>query len=224
MSDVLLFIIFVFFVLILSYILYRKAKWKTLEPLFPREFNFCKRQQTFKRSLDLLKERGATCLIETGVARYGLNNSKSDGASTVVFGLWAKQNNAFLYAVDISPDSVAGAYSAVERLGLTKEVNLITGDSIDFLEKFEDRVDFLYLDSYDYDKYDTSIQLASQDHHLKEFKAIEGRLSSNAVVLIDDCDLPNGGKGKKVVQYMIGKGWVIDVQAYQILLIRDNSL
>ena len=113
MSDVLLFIIFVFFVLILSYILYRKAKWKTLEPLFPREFNFGKRQQTFKRSLDLLKERGATCLIETGVARYGLNNSKSDGASTVVFGLWAKQNNAFLYAVDISPDSVAAAYSAV---------------------------------------------------------------------------------------------------------------
>ena len=73
-------------------------------------------------------------------------------------------------------------------------------------------------------KYDMSIQLASQDHHLKEFKAIEGTLSSNAVVLIDDCDLPNGGKGKKVVQYMIGKGWVIDVQAYQILLIRDNSL
>ena len=208
--------------LIVSYVLYRKSKWKTLEPLFSKKYNFGKRQKTFQRTLDLLHERRATCLIETGVARYGLKNSKSDGASTAVFGLWAKKNSAVLHAVDISPESIKGACSVVEKLGLTEEVKLTTGDSIKFLENYKGKVDFIYLDSYDYDSHDESIQLASQEHHLKEFKAIENKLTSHAVVLIDDCDLPNGGKGKSVVKYMINKGWSIDTQAYQILLIKND--
>ena len=130
-----------------AYVIYRKLRWKTLEPLLPKDYNFGKRQKTFRRAIELLDERSATCLIETGVARYGLRNSKSDGASTAVFGLWAKTNNASLYSVDISPESIAGAREAVEELGLLQQVKLVTGDSVQFLENFADSVDFLYLDS-----------------------------------------------------------------------------
>ena len=80
----------------------------------------------------------------------------------------------------------------------------------------------MYLDSYDYHKYNKTIQEKSQEHHLNEFKAIENKITSRAIVLIDDCDLPNGGKGKKVVEYMVSKGWSIVMQEYQILLVRNN--
>ena len=202
----------------IAYVIYRKLRWKPLEPLLPKDYNFGKRQKTFRRAIELLDERGATCLIETGVARYGLRNSKSDGASTAVFGLWAKTNNASLYSVDISPESIDGAREAVEELGLLEQVKLVTGDSVQFLENFADPVDFLYLDSYDYDKHDQSVQMASQEHHLKEFKAIEEQLGPDSIVLIDDCDLPGGGKGKRVIEYMTRKGWQIDTSAYQVLL------
>lgn len=205
-----------------AYVIYRKLRWKTLEPLLPKDYNFGKRQKTFRRAIELLEERSATCLIETGVARYGLRNSKSDGASTAVFGLWAKSNNASLYSVDISPESIAGARGAVEELDLLEQVRLVTGDSVQFLENFADPVDFLYLDSYDYDKHDESIQMASQEHHLKEFKAIEEQLGPNTVVLIDDCDLPGGGKGKTLIEYMTRKGWQVDTSAYQILLTKQS--
>lgn len=201
-----------------AYVIYRKLRWKTLEPLLPRDYNFGKRQKTFRRALELLDEHSATCLIETGVARYGLRNSKSDGASTAVFGLWAKANNASLFSVDISPESISGAREVVEELGLLEQVKLVTGDSVQFLENFADPVDLLYLDSYDYDKHDQSVQIASQEHHLKEFKAIEEQLGTDTVVLIDDCDLPGGGKGKTVIEYMTRKGWQIDTSAYQVLL------
>ena len=201
-----------------AYVIFRKSRWKTLEPLLPKDYNFGKRQKTFRRAIELLDERSATCLIETGVARYGLRNSKSDGASTAVFGLWAKANNASLFSVDISPESISGAREVVEELGLLEQVKLVTGDSVQFLENFADPVDLLYLDSYDYDKHDQSVQIASQEHHLKEFKAIEEQLGTDTVVLIDDCDLPGGGKGKTVIEYMTRKGWQIDTSAYQVLL------
>lgn len=38
----------------------------------------------------MMVESGASVLVETGVARHGLAYSKSDGASTIVFGIYAK--------------------------------------------------------------------------------------------------------------------------------------
>ena len=203
-------------------LIYRKSRWKTLEPLLSKEYNFGKRQKTFQRAIKLLSERRATCLIETGVARYGLRNSKSDGASTAVFGLWSKNHNSSLYSVDISPESIAGAREVVDELDLMEQVKLVTGDSVQFLENFTDPVDFLYLDSYDYDKHDKSVQVASQEHHLKEFLAIEEQLGPKSIVLIDDCALPGGGKGKSVIEYMTRKGWQVDTDAYQVLLTKST--
>lgn len=50
------------------------------------------------------------------------------------------------------------------------------------------------------------MQLKSKTHHLNEFMAIENQLHDKTIVLIDDCDLPNGGKGKLVVDYMLKNG------------------
>ena len=198
------------------------VRYKTLAPLLPRRYNFGKRRDTLREVLRLLDERGATTLLETGVARMGLEKSKGDGASTIVFGLWAKQNDAHLYSVDIDPEATERAGQAVAKMDLSDSVTLVTSDSVAYLDEFTDTVDFLYLDSYEDHKTDTAIQIARQDHHLKEIKAIEGCLHEGTVILIDDCDMPNGGKGKLVIERLTAKGWKVHMSEYQVVLVHGQ--
>jgi len=198
------------------------VRFKTLAPLLPRRYNFGKRRDTLREVLRLLGERGATTLLETGVARMGLEKSKGDGASTIVFGLWAKQNDAHLYSVDIDPEATERAGQAVAKMDLSDSVTLVTSDSVAYLDEFTDMVDFLYLDSYDYHKTDTAIQTASQAHHLKEIEAIEGCLHDDTVILIDDCDMPNGGKGKLVIERLTANGWKVHMSEYQVILVKGK--
>lgn len=217
------FILILLFVVAVAAVLRKLIRYKTLAPLLPRKYNFGKRRNTLREVLRLLDERGATMLVETGVARMGLEKSKSDGASTIVFGLWAKQNNAHLYAVDIDPEATERAGGAVNDMGISDNVTLVTSDSVAYLDEFTDSVDFLYLDSYDYHKTDTAIQTASQDHHMKEIKAIEGCLHDDTVILIDDCDMPNGGKGKLVIERLTAQGWKVHMSEYQVILVRESE-
>ncbi|AUP81059.1 class I SAM-dependent methyltransferase [Flavivirga eckloniae] len=196
-------------------------KHKSLYPFMPFKYNFKRRRVTFAKTLKLLDERKAKMIIETGTSRLGLQNTKGDGAATIVFGKWAQQNNAKMHSVDISEDSVNGAQNEVNIQGLNDTVTVHLNDSLEFLRTFEEPVDFLYLDSYDYSKTDTEIQVKSQEHHLKEFQLIENKLHDNSIVLIDDCGLPGGGKGKTVVEYMQKKDWKVLIDAYQILLVKN---
>ncbi|MDA0195754.1 MAG: class I SAM-dependent methyltransferase [Bacteroidetes bacterium] len=191
---------------------------RSLHPLLPQNYNFGKRRDTFRKTLALLTERKATTLLETGTARAGLKNCKSDGASTIVFGKWARENDAYLYSVDIDSIALKQAEIEIKNYNLSGHVHLKASDSIAFLKLFDQKVDFLYLDSFDYDKKDRSIQRKSQEHHLAEFKAIESRLHQGSIVLIDDHKLPGGGKGKLAIEYMTQKGWEIVMEEYQVLL------
>lgn len=69
-------------------------------------------------------------------------------------------------------------------------------------------MDLVYLDALDYSS-DPASQKASREHHLAETKAIEHRLHTQSVILIDDCDLPGRGKGKGKLAsaYVQQKGW-----------------
>ena len=204
-------------------VIVRLARHKSLAPFLPRRYNFGKRRVSMREVLRLLSERQAKVLVETGTARMGLENSKGDGASTIVFGKWASENGAHLYSVDISPDATENSARAVAEQGLDRCVTVVTADSVGFLEAFEEPVDFLYLDSYDYDRRNTEIQRASQAHHLAEIHAIEKRLHDQTVILIDDCDLPNGGKGKLVIEHLLANGWKEHLSRYQVILLRDTS-
>ncbi|MHC4144700.1 MAG: class I SAM-dependent methyltransferase [Planctomycetota bacterium] len=212
----------VFLALIVIWLLTRAIRHKSLYPFMSFRHNFGKRRDTFQKTLELLSEHNAEVLVETGTARIGLRGAKSNGASTIVFATWAQENNALLHSVDISEESINAAKAEVIRQGLVDYVKWRLEDSLEFLAEFNEPVDFLYLDSYDYDKEDTSIQIASQEHHLAEFKAIESRLHEKSLVLIDDCRLPNGGKGKLAIEYMLGRGWRILMNEYQILLVKSG--
>lgn len=187
----------------------------------PFKYDFRKRRDTFRKTMELLQKTGAKTLIETGTSREGLHGAKSNGAATIVFGKWASENDAFLHSVDISEKSVANAQTEVDKQKLNQWIEIHQSDSIKFLEDFQEKVDLLYLDSYDYSD-DVLVQKKSQEHHLKEFKVIESRLHDKSIVLIDDCDLPNGGKGKLAIEYMLKKGWRVEANAYQVLLLRED--
>ncbi|MDX1363146.1 MAG: class I SAM-dependent methyltransferase [Arenibacter latericius] len=204
-----------------GFLLGKLIKHKSLYPFMPFRYDFRKRRDSFRKTMELLDKISAKTIIETGTSREGLRGAKSNGAATIVFGKWAKQNNAFLHSVDISEKSVAKCQEEINNQNLNEVVKVHLSDSVAFLDNFEEKVDFIYLDSYDYDD-DPAVQIKSQKHHLKEFIAIEDNLHSDSIVLIDDCDLPNGGKGKLVVDYMLKKDWKILLNEYQILLVRKN--
>ena len=218
MNVILIVIIFVVVILFLAKPVYKLLTHKSLYPLLPKGYNFKRRRNSFRLSMGLMEERQARVLVETGVARKGLRNTKYDGASTIVFGLWSKQNGALLRSVDIDPAAIEEARKEVVKNDLLDYVELNVSDSVAYLEGFNQKVDFLYLDSYDYPKHDKAEQIASQKHHLKEIQAIEDQLHNESVILIDDCDKPGGGKGKLVISYLKEKGWKVIYKGYQVIL------
>lgn len=206
---------------IASFLIGKWVKHKSLYPFMPFRYDFRKRRNTFLKMMELMKRTKAKTIVETGTSREGLRGAKSNGAATIVFGKWAKENGAFVHSVDISEDSVKNAQAEVDRQNLQDFVQIYHSDSLAFLEDFDKTVDVLYLDSYDYSN-DPEVQKKSQQHHLEEFQRIEDQLHDNSIVLIDDCDLPNGGKGKLVIAYMLDRGWKILEESYQVLLVREN--
>lgn len=224
MNTILLFIGAGLFLALTVHYSIKLIKHKSLYPFMPFKYNFRRRKVTFAKTLSLLSERDAKTIVETGTSRKGLTNTRGDGAGTFVFGKWAKENNAKLFSVDINSDAVKECKVEVKNQELQDTITVVLDDSINYLDTFKERVDFLYLDSYDYCRVDTTIQKKSQEHHLKEFKMIEEQLHKDSIVLIDDCGLPGGGKGKTVVPYMEDKGWKVLIDAYQILLVHRDSL
>jgi predicted O-methyltransferase YrrM len=171
-----------------------------------------KRYHTMKEAMSLMQERHAKIIVETGTARKGNLNCKGDGCSTLVFGEWVEELGAYLFSVDIDPRAILAAQQHVKQY---QHVALVCSDSISFLAHFGQPIDLLYLDSYDYEERNP---LPSQMHHLKEIMAAYPWLTSHSVVMIDDCQLPNGGKGKLVIDFLLQKGWRILKEGYQVIL------
>ncbi len=173
-----------------------------------------KRYAGFYEALQLLSDRGARVLVETGTARCGDLKFEEEGGSTILFGDWASQNGARLYSVDNCKAHLrlakrgAGVYSG--------NINYLCEDAVIFLKDFPLVIDFLYLDSGDFD---ISNPEESQKYHLAELMAALPHFSSSTVVMIDDCGLPHGGKGKLVIEYLISHGWRIVMHGYQVILV-----
>lgn len=173
-----------------------------------------KRYATFFKALELMTRRGAKVLVETGTARNGSKNCSGDGCSTLIFANWAKANHALLYSVDLDKKALKNAAAALQK-NQKSSVFFVESDSVFFLENFGGPIDFLYLDSYDFE---VENPVPSQQHHLREIQAAYPYLHEKSLVMIDDCDLPYGGKGPLVVEYLLEREWVILEKGYQILL------
>jgi predicted O-methyltransferase YrrM len=176
------------------------------------------RAPSFQMCFQILEARQAKVLVETGTARNGSQNCAGDGCSTVLFADWAKDHHATLYSVDICPQAIKTSKKAVRHIN--RNVQFFTQDSVGFLQNFGRQIDFLYLDSYDFDFANPD---PSQIHHLHEIEAALPYLHKDSVIMIDDCALPYGGKGKLVIEYLTSLGWKILLESYQTILVYPDS-
>src|SRR3990167_8669271 len=114
----------------------------------------------------------------------------------------------------------------------------------------EAKIDLLYLDSFDYpygellshygadDDLEKAIKklnsitdeeieklygntiLGSQIHQQRELELALPKMNNNAIVLLDDNDLPGGGKTKLAKRYLAGNGYECLMDSYQSLWIK----
>lgn len=194
---------------------------------------------TMKLALNLLLRRPGRTVVETGCIR--LPDDFGAGCSTVLFCEFLHRYGGCLFSVDTNPDHVELAVQLTSAWPSTRE--LFLGDSVRFLEstvrdhpRFSGTIDLLYLDSFDYPLHQL-LEVCSQDelaqldddalakrypelvlppqqHCLAELRAAESLLNENSIVLIDDNDLPGGGKSRLARQQLQDWGWtcLLDLQ------------
>ena len=122
-------------------------------------------------------------IVETGCARLA-GNWFGDGQSTVVWAWMVKVLGGLVTSYDISPESCKVARQ------LAPTAQIVELDSLIGLTTYPapDMVDFLYLDSMDYDGDPSAL------HHLEELGKIWDKLQPGTLIAVDD-NL-GGGEGK----------------------------
>ncbi len=175
-----------------------------------------KRYASFLLALQLLEKCSGKTIVETGTARYGNQQFVGDGGSTIIFGNWAAQHHAMLYSVDHAPSSIENAKNVTKDYA--EHIQFCCYDSVQFLKEYSQLIDFLYLDSYEYDVNHPTL---SQTHHLNELIAAYPCLHEKSIVMIDDCDLSGGGQGKLVIEFLTDCGWRVAYNGCQTILTQN---
>ena len=182
---------------------------------FLEKFNVSKniRFESFKKAMNLANERNHKTIVETGVARgktkffFIKKFNWKDGMSTLLFSEYARFKKGHLHTCDIEEKYVKNAEQFCKK---NKEFcTFYVNDSLKFLDEFNKKIDFLYLDSLD-----GHIKGASE-HQLEEFKRAENKLNPNCLILLDD----KGSKTNLSIDHMIKNGLkIINETDQQVLL------
>ncbi len=185
--------------------------------LYQHKHELGSRYPTLRFALGLLALRAGSSpvVVETGTARAELE--WRDGMSTLIFADYLDIHNGLLWSVDRDANALETARRMVGPRAHC--VRLVQLDSVSFLRACS-KIDLLYLDSLDYV---WNYQALSQWHNLKEAMAAERGLHENSIIVIDDCDLPGGGKGGKTRAYLRLKGWQCVMNNYQSVWVRRRS-
>lgn len=206
-----------------------------------------RRHATIKAALNLFMQNNGTNIVETGCCR--LPDDWGAGLSTVMFGDVCKTYCKRLYSVDLSPENMAICRNITKEYN--GFIDYHVEDSVSFLNRFDGTIDLLYLDSYDYpygellDVYGGKVDIdkailtlgnmsdeeiilkhndiiaVSQEHCLKELFAALPHMHKKTPILIDDCMLPGGGKGRTAKEWLLSNGYVCLLDLYQTLWIKN---
>ncbi|MFO0899239.1 MAG: hypothetical protein U0836_17585 [Pirellulales bacterium] len=158
-------------------------------------------------ALWLLLDRGGCRVVELGSMRYPIDHPQSllDGRSTLVLGL----SGADVVSVDHAHEASHVARAATHGL---LNVQLFTQDAHAFLDGRDTQIDLLYLDAWDLGTSEY------QRHHLVAYQKARRLLHAGSLLLIDDTDLDEGGKGALVVPQALRDGFRVLLTGRQTLL------
>jgi len=167
-------------------------------------------------------------IVETGCVRQELDYSA--GYSTVIFGEFLARYGGRLDTIDIT----AQFLELCQRLTRQYQqfISYHLGDSVAYLRERAlgyplEKIDLLYLDSLDYPLTNQNIEKgieSCQRHCWEEVKAALPCLHVRSLVLIDDNDLPGGGKARLAKQYLAQQGWICVFEDYQTLWTPADNL
>lgn len=204
-------------------------------------FALGKRSATMRWALE--NAPASPAIVETGCVRDP-GRWEGDGMSTMVFAQWIRQHGGSLVSIEVDPLTAHFARMAIP------EATIVTADSVEWLRAFHGRIDLLYLDSLDYpdgplrDLYDGQhdihaamaaldamteaeivekhgdLVLPSQEHCAAEYQAARPNLHDGSIVVIDDAELPGGGKARLARRLLEDDGWRCVMDAYQTVWAR----
>ncbi len=143
------------------------------------------RYSSFKFVLQLAKKRNLKNIIETGTSRgkiklfFFKKFNWKDGMSTIMFAEYARFINGKLHTCDISKKNIENAKKFTSYL--KDYINFYIDDSVHFLKYFNEKIDLLYLDSFD-----GHDPIKASEHQLKEAESSIDKLHSNSLILLDD--------------------------------------
>lgn len=160
------------------------------------------RYPTFKIAFDLLFPLTTHSIVETGCVRQ--KDDWGAGYSTFLFGEFCTLYGGQILSIDNNASHLEISKKITEKYN--DIIKYMNSDSVQFLIKYKEKIDLLYLDSMDVPIYDGADRTLCQLHNLNEFKAAETNLHEKSIVLIDDY-FDGDGKGKLTEQYMLNNGW-----------------
>ncbi len=178
------------------------------------------REYNFKFIEEYIKKNNCLNILETGTIRGHpdtFNYLGGDGLSTLIFAHFSKIYNLNFYSIDVSPHSISQSKEILKQFNLHDYVNYINSDSVKFLSEFKEKIDILYLDSYDFTENE---EFNSQNHQLKEIIAAHDKLKKHSLVFLDDCDQRDEGKCRLSSDFLINNNYTLLVKNYQRIFIK----
>lgn len=207
------------------------------------------RYSTFKSALNLFLQRGGETIVETGTC--WVPNDWGSGLSTLLFGEFCQKYNKKLITIDIENKKIEASKEITKDFA--SNIEYIVSDSVEFLKNYKGKIDFLYLDSYDYpyvemlndygkeQDQNKAIERLSkipdeeilkiyadkinppQEHCLNELKAAYNKLTDKSIILMDDYDMPGYGKPRLANEFLVENGWECVMDLTQILFIKKRD-
>ncbi len=173
-----------------------------------------KRGDNFEFIFNYLEKVKDPIILETGVMRsdHGEMAFGDDGCSSFLFDQFINAHGGSFTSVDINENNCRHARSKI-----SDKSKIICSDSIPFLWSYKEKVDMVYLDSYDIELNNPT---PSMIHHMKELACLLKNFKQETLIVVDDHDafFTGGkiGKGNIIKEFMAQIGNKPIFENYQI--------
>lgn len=171
------------------------------------------RAPTFVEAAKFILGLNKPYLIETGCFR----GCTGDGQSTAILATLVKETGGRFESYELHEHNIEKAVEHIHSMDLVGVAVFVLGNSLATLPAIMDKVSFAYLDSYDFEEHKA---LDAQNHQLREVEILLPKMAHHSAFLLDDCDLPLGGKAGLSVPLILANGYKETATGYQRLFIR----
>ena len=171
---------------------------------------------SLRHAAELFNARNGKIIIELGGLNLPPEHPQFElwGGSTIN---WAMHTRALrILSIDINPRVTQLTREHTRRFAAVEPV---TADALLFLSGCQLPIDLLYFDAWDVEQ-----NSPYKQRHLDAFRLALPHLTPRAIVLVDDTDIDNGGKGELVVPEALANGFRILWKGRQTAFSKDEML